>query len=44
MTSNLGSKFIEKSGLETLEKETETEAKIFWKREREKDQNAVMQQ
>jgi len=46
MTSNLGSKFIEKSGLETLEKETETEteANIIWKREREKVQNAVMQQ
>ena len=46
MTSNLGSKFIEKSGLETLEKETETEteANIIWKREREKVQNSVMQQ
>ena len=42
--SNLGSKFIEKSGLKTLEKETETEANIILKREREKVQNAVMQQ
>ena len=30
--------------LEILEKETETEANIIWKREREKVQNAVMQQ
>ena len=44
MTSNLGSKFIEKSGLEALEKETESEAKEVWAREYEKVQDAVRQE
>ena len=44
MTSNLGSQFIEKSGLEALEKETAGEASEVWEREYEKVQDAVRQE
>ncbi|MEK9628545.1 MAG: ATP-dependent chaperone ClpB [Nitrospinota bacterium] len=44
MTSNLGSKFIEKSGLEALERENQNEAKEVWEREYEKVQDAVRQE
>ena len=43
MTSNLGSKFIEKSGLEALKKETKNEAREVWEREYEKIQDSVRQ-
>lgn len=43
MTSNLGSKFIEKSALEALKKET-GQAKEIWEREYEKAQDAVRQE
>ncbi|MBC8282320.1 MAG: AAA family ATPase, partial [Nitrospinae bacterium] len=44
MTSNLGSQFIEKSGLEALEKETAGEASEVWEREYEKVQDSVRQE
>ncbi len=44
MTSNLGSKFIEQSGLEAAERETAGEAKDVWEREYEKVQDAVRQE
>ena len=44
MTSNLGSKFIEKASLKALENETAGEAKKIWKQESEMVQNAVMQE
>ena len=44
MTSNLGSKIIEKASLEALEDETAGEAKKIWKQESEMVQNAVMQE
>ncbi|MBT6718390.1 MAG: ATP-dependent chaperone ClpB [Nitrospina sp.] len=44
MTSNLGSKFIEQSGLEALERETAGEVKEVWEREYEKVQDAVRQE
>jgi ATP-dependent Clp protease ATP-binding subunit ClpB len=44
MTSNLGSKFIEQSGIEALQKETAGEAKEIWEREYEKVQDAVRQE
>ena len=44
MTSNLGSKFIEKSGLEALKKETKNEAREVWEREYEKIQDSVRQE
>ena len=44
MTSNLGSKFIEQSGIEALQKETVGEAREVWEREYEKVQDAVRQE
>ncbi len=44
MTSNLGSKFIEQSGIEALQKETAGEAREVWEREYEKVQDAVRQE
>jgi len=44
MTSNLGSKFIEKASLKALENETAGEAKKILKQESEMVQNAVMQE
>ena len=44
MTSNLGSKFIETSGLEALKRETENEAREVWEREYEKIQESVRQE
>ena len=43
MTSNLGSKFIEKSGLEALKKETKNDAREVWEREYENIQDSVRQ-
>jgi ATP-dependent Clp protease ATP-binding subunit ClpB len=44
MTSNLGSKFIEQSGIEALQKETAGETREVWEREYEKVQDAVRQE
>jgi ATP-dependent Clp protease ATP-binding subunit ClpB len=44
MTSNLGSKLIEQSGMETLARETAGEANEVWEREYEKVQDAVRQE